>query len=280
MTDRPIPMKSVESQVSPIRAGVHATAVVDERARLGRDVVIGPYSIVGPDVTLGDGVVLDAHVRVQGPCVIGAGTRIHSFASIGGDPQDLTYAGEATRLEIGARNVIREYVTISRGTVKGGGLTSIGDDNLIMAYVHIAHDCHVGHRVVFSNAASLAGHVEVGDHVSLGGFTLVHQFTRIGAYAFTSMGSAINRDVPPFCLAQGNYARLVGINRVGLQRRGFSSETINELHRAFMQLLRSPVGRAERLERWRAHPDLRPETRALIDFIASSRRGVLGAQRG
>ncbi|MFN4262182.1 MAG: acyl-ACP--UDP-N-acetylglucosamine O-acyltransferase [Thioalkalivibrionaceae bacterium] len=259
--------------------GVHPTALVDPGAVLGADVSIGPYTIVGPDVVLGDGVVLDAHVCVQGPTVIGADSRVHSFASIGGDPQDLTYAGESTRLEIGARNVIREYATISRGTVKGGGLTLIGDDNLIMAYVHIAHDCRVGNGVVFSNAASLAGHVEIGDCVSLGGFTLVHQFTRIGAYAFSSMGAAINRDLPPFCLAQGNYARLIGINRVGLQRRGFAAETISELHRAFLQLLRSPVGRAERLRAWQAKTDLSAEARLLVDFIAESRRGVLGAQR-
>lgn len=258
---------------------IHSTAIIDPTARLGERVSIGPCSVIGADVEIGDDCHIGPHVVIAGPTRLGRENHVFSFASIGGDPQDLTYAGEPTRLEIGDRNTIRESVTISRGTAKGGGVTRIGDDNLIMAYVHIAHDCRIGNHVIFSNASSLAGHVEVGDHVSLGGFTLVHQFARIGTYAFSSMGAALNRDLPPFCVAQGNYARLIGINKIGLRRKGFDDATIEQLHRVFMDILRSPVRRAERIRAWCSRDDLFDSSTMLLRFIEASHRGVLHAAR-
>jgi UDP-N-acetylglucosamine acyltransferase len=179
---------------------------------------------------------------------------------------------------IGDRNIIRESVTLSRGTERGGGETVIGHDNMIMAYVHIAHDCVIGDHITFANAASLAGHVEVQDHCTLGGFTLVHQFCRIGTQAFTSMGAAVNRDMPPYCLASGNYARLIGINKVGLRRKGFSEASINALHRAFAEVLRGRGDRKGRVERLLAETEV-PEVRVLLEFIQTSQRGVLRAGR-
>jgi UDP-N-acetylglucosamine acyltransferase len=253
-------------------------AVVHPDAELDADVAVGPFSVIGAGVRIGAGTRVGPHVVIKGPTVIGRDNRIFQFASVGEDPQDLSYRGEPTRLVIGDRNVIRESTTLSRGTAKGRGETLIGSDNLIMAYVHIAHDCIVGNGVIFSNAASLAGHVEVQDHCTLGGFTLVHQFCRIGAHAFTSMGSALNRDLPPYCLASGNYARLIGINKVGLRRKGFSEEAVQALHRAFTEVLRGRGERRERLERLLAETTV-PEVRTMLAFVAASPRGCLRAGR-
>jgi UDP-N-acetylglucosamine acyltransferase len=195
-------------------------AIVEPGARIAEEASIGPFSVIGPDVSIGRGTRIGPHVVITGHTDIGEDCRVYQFASLGEAPQDTGYRDEPTRLVIGDRNVIREYVTISRGTPRGGGVTRVGHDNLIMAYVHIAHDCEVGNHTTLANAASLAGHVQVQDRAILGGFTLVHQFCRIGAHAFTSMGAALNRDLPPYTLASGNYARAIGINKLGLHHAG------------------------------------------------------------
>lgn len=257
---------------------IDARAVIDPSAEIASDVTVGPFAVIGAGVRLASGCVIDSHVVIKGPTKIGRGTRIFPFAVIGEDPQDRKYAGEDTRLEIGERNVIRESVTISRGTVQGGGRTVMGDDNLIMAYVHIAHDCIVGNRVTMANGASLAGHVEVQDCSTLGGFTLVHQFCRVGAHAFTSMGSVLNRDLPPFCLATGNYARLVGINQEGMRRRGFSEEQISAVRRCFVRILRGFAARDARVRELR-NEETSSEVQQILNFIESSERGILRVGR-
>lgn len=249
-------------------------AIVDPAATLGEGVTIGPFSVIGPDVTIGPDTMLGPHVVINGIVRIGRENRIHQFASIGDAPQDTSYRDEPTEVVIGDRNVIREFVTIHRGTARGLGRTVVGDDNLIMAYVHIAHDCIIGSHSLFSNAASLAGHVHVADHAILGGFTLVHQFCRIGAHAFTGMGSALNRDLPPYTLAVGNYARAIGINKRGLNRRGFSPETIRALHQAFKLLLKRG-SREAALEAVLPLAEEYPEVAHFVEFVKASERVVL-----
>lgn len=254
-------------------------ASIDPSARIGGGVTVGPYSVIGADVTIGDGTTIGPHVVINGPARIGCDNRIFQFSSLGEEPQDTSYAGEPTELVIGDRNVIREFVTVSRGTVRGLGRTTIGNDNLIMAYVHIAHDCVIGSNAMFSNAASLAGHVVVEDHAILGGFTLVHQFCRIGAYAFTGMGTALNLDLPPYTLATGNYARAVDINKRGLKRHGFTPETVRALHQAFRIVLR----RGSREAAWAAVEPLaaeHPEVVRFLAFVRESKRGVVRIGRG
>lgn len=254
---------------------IHSTAIIDASAKIADDVEIGPYSIIEGGVEIDSGTWIGPHVVIKGPTRIGKDNRIFQFASIGEQPQDLKYAGEPTRLEVGDRNTIREYVTFNRGTVDGGGLTSIGNDNLFMAYVHVAHDCHVGSKAIFANSASLAGHVEVGDHAILGGFTLVHQFTRIGAHCFTSMGSAVNRDVPPYVIVSGNYAEPHGINKVGLKRRGFSDEAIRAILNAYKIMVRSHRPREELLQEVQPLADQFEEVKLFVDFIQNSQRGIV-----
>ncbi len=215
---------------------IHPTAIVDPKARLADDVEVGAYSIIGADVEIGSGSIIGPHVVIQGPTRIGTDNRIYQFASVGEACQDLKYNGEPTRLEIGDRNTIREYATLHRGTVQDQGMTRIGSDNLLMVSTHVAHDCVVGNHVILSNGASLAGHVTVEDHVILSGFTLVHQFCRIGQHAFAGMGSGVNRDVPPFTLVSGNPAQPHGINSEGLKRRGFEPETIRAIKNAYKTL--------------------------------------------
>ncbi|MCB1569965.1 MAG: acyl-ACP--UDP-N-acetylglucosamine O-acyltransferase, partial [Xanthomonadales bacterium] len=203
---------------------IHPSALIDPSAKIGSNVSIGAFSIIGQDVEIGDGTTIGPHVVIDGPTRIGRDNRIWQFASLGAAPQDKKFHGEQSRLEIGDRNVIREFVTFNRGTEEGSGVTRIGNDNWLMAYVHIAHDCVVGNNAIFSNASSLAGHVTVDDWVILGGFTLVHQFCQVGAHAFTAMGAIINRDVPPYVTVAGSFAEPKGINSEGLRRRGYSSE--------------------------------------------------------
>jgi UDP-N-acetylglucosamine acyltransferase len=212
---------------------IHATALVDPAAKIGADVTIGAYSIIGADVEIGDRTTIGPHVVIEGVTRIGRDNHIFQFASLGAEPQDKKFHGERSELVIGDRNTIREFTTFNRGTADGGGATRIGNDNWIMAYVHIAHDCHVGNHVVFANNATLAGHVKVGDWVILGGFTGIHQFCRIGAHAFTGMGSLINGDVPPFVMVAGSYAKPRGINSEGLKRRGFDAERVSAIKRAY-----------------------------------------------
>ena len=253
---------------------IHATAVIDAGARLAADVEVGAYSVIGADVEIGAGTVIGPHVVIMGPTRIGRDNRIFQFASVGEAPQDKKYRGEPTWLEVGDRNVIREYVTLNRGTDDGNGKTVIGDDNLFMAYSHVAHDCVVGNHTVFANAASLSGHVSVGDYTILGGFTSVHQFTTIGTQAFCGLGSVVTQDIPPFSTAAGNRARVVGINKEGLRRKGFSAEAIRALHRSFRELLKSKKTRAEALAVLQPLREAHPEVERFVDFVVNSRRGI------
>lgn len=254
---------------------IHEQAIVDPAAQLADEVEIGPFSVIGPDVELGSGCRVGSHTVISGPTRIGRDNRIFSFCSIGEQPQDLKYAGEPTRLEIGDGNTIREYATMNRGTVGGGGVTRVGDDNLFMAYTHLAHDCMVGNHTVFSNAASLAGHVEVGDWVILGGFTSVHQFTHIGEHSFAGLGTVITRDVPPFVTVAGNHARPYGINKNGLKRRDFTPAAIRALHRAYMVLIKARQASHEARAEVDALAGEYPEVRRFVDFLHTSERGVV-----
>lgn len=256
--------------------GIHPSAVVDPSARIGEGVSIGAFTIVGPGVEVGDGTWIGPHCSVHGPTRIGRDNRIHGHAAIGGDPQDKKFAGERTELLIGDRNVIREYVTINRGTGNGGGVTRIGDDNWFLAYVHVAHDCIVGNGCVFSNNATLAGHVEVGDQVILSGFAGIHQFCRIGDHAFIGMGAFVNGDVPPFVLvAQEGYGRPRGVNVEGLKRRGFDPGRLAAIRRAYRALYLSGAkledARAQLADMARDSADVR----ALLDFIDAGQRPLL-----
>jgi len=254
---------------------VHPTAIIDPKARLGEGVAVGAYSIIGADVEIGDNTWIGPHVVIQGPTKIGCDNRIYQFASLGEAPQDKKYAGEPTRLEIGDRNLIREFVTMSRGTPTGGGLTRVGSDGLYMAYVHVAHDCVVGDKVIFSNNASLAGHVHVEDWVILSGFTLVHQFCSIGAHAFTGMGSAISKDVPPYLMVSGNPAEPHGINKEGLKRRGFSQEQIRNLRNAYKVLYRSGLSFEEAKAELGKMAEMLPEVRPFAGFMENVKRSII-----
>lgn len=218
---------------------IHPTAIIDDTATLGEDVSVGPYSIIGADVEIGAGCVIASHVVIKGPTKIGKNNRIFQFASLGEEPQDKKYNGEPTLLEIGDNNLIREAVTINRGTVQGGNITRIGHNNWIMAYVHIAHDCLIGNDNIFANNASLAGHVVIDDCVILGGFTLVSQFNAIGSHAFSAMGSVISRNIPPYVLVSGHMAEPVGVNTEGLKRRSFTEKQIRNIRQAYKFIYRS-----------------------------------------
>lgn len=259
---------------------IHSTALIDDRAQIDEDVSIEAYTLIGADVRIGKGTRIGPHVVIQGQTQIGRDNEIFQFCSIGELPQDKKYRNRAyqdadSKLVIGNSNTIREYCTINRGTGAGGGQTVVGDDNFFMAYVHIAHDCIVGSHNIFANASSLAGHVTIEDHVILSGFVLVHQFCRIGCHAYSGMGSGLARDLPPYLLAAGNPAQTHGLNKIGLRRSGFSTETIDALHRAYMDLVRTPTGFKEHAEKYRALGAEYPEIKHLIEFIESSQRGCL-----
>ena len=254
---------------------VHPTAIVHDGARLATEVAVGPYSIVGPGVELGEGTWIGAHVVLDGRIRIGRRNRIFHFASIGAPPQDKKYAGEDTAVEIGDGNVIREYVTINRGTALDAGVTRVGSDNWIMAYVHFAHDCQIGSHSIFANACQLAGHVTVGDWAIFGATTLVHQFVHIGAHAFTGMGTYLPQDLPPFVTAAGNMARPYGINSEGLKRRGFSPETINGLKQAYRTLYRRGLGLEEARRELESQAEDCPPVREILDFLARTKRGII-----
>lgn len=254
---------------------IDSTSIIDKRAELASDVSVGPYSIIGPDVKIDSGTVIGSHVVIKGPTSIGKDNRIFQFSSIGEDPQDKKYAAELTRLEIGDRNTIREFATMHRGTQQDQGLTKIGNDNLFMAYTHVAHDCVIGDDVVMANGASLAGHVYLNSHAILGGFTLVHQFTKIGQYSFAAMGSAITQDVPPFVMVGGKPTKPHGINAVGMERKGFSADDIRLIRKAYkiiykMNLrLEEAIGELLKLEGNNTHLD------ELADFLRHVSRGIL-----
>jgi len=250
-------------------------ALVSPHARLAPDVSVGPFSIIGPDVKIGARTVVGPHVVINGPTSIGADNRIFQFASIGDAPQDKKYKGEPTRLEIGDRNVFRESCTVNRGTTHDKGVTRIGDDNLFMAYAHVAHDCAVGNNTVFANCAALGGHVEIGDWVILGGLTAVHQFVKIGAHSFLAGGAIVQRDVPPYVMVAGNPARPHAVNSEGLRRRGFDEEQIRNIREAYRVLYRSDLRLAEALERLQPLAVTRTEIRAFVEFIGSSTRSLV-----
>ncbi len=254
---------------------IHPTAIVDPKADLAPDVEIGPYSIIGPEVSIDAGTSVGAHVTIEGPTAIGKNNRIFQFASLGAAPQDKKYAGEPTRLEIGDNNTIREFCTFNRGTVQDAGVTSIGNDNWIMAYVHIAHDCKVANHTILANNASLAGHVHMADHAILGGFTLVHQFCKIGAHVITAVGSVVFKDVPPYVTAAGYDAAPHGINAEGLKRRGFSPERITEIKRAYKTLYRSSLTLEEAKSVLAKQSADASDIAILLEFLNSSTRGII-----
>ena len=254
---------------------IHPTAIIHPDARLGEGVRVGPYSIIGEHVEIGDNTSIGPHVVITGHTRIGCDNRIYQFCSLGEVPQDKKYAGEPTRLEIGDRNTLREFCTFNIGTAQDAGVTRIGSDNWIMAYVHIAHDCQVGNRTIFANNSQLAGHVHVDDWAILGGYTGVHQFCRVGAHTMTAVGTVVLQDVPPYVMAAGNSASPYGINVEGLKRRGFSPDALLALKRAYRTLYKSGLmleeARAKLAEDAKTHPELQP----ILDFLAVSRRGII-----
>jgi len=254
---------------------IHPQAIIDPAANLADDVSVGPFSVIGADVTIGQGTVIGPHVVVNGPTTIGCDNKIYAFAAIGGDPQDKKYDGEATRLEIGDRNVIRENCTISRGTIQDVGVTRLGDDNWIMAYVHVAHDCQVGNDTIFANSVTLAGHVVVEDYAILGGFTLVHQFCKIGAHCFTAMNSVISKDVLPFTMISGHMAEPHGLNVEGLRRRGFSNDTIGQLKKAYKIIYRSNLTLENAIGKLEPMAGECTEIGQLLNFLKGVTRGIV-----
>lgn len=254
---------------------IHPTAIVHPAARLAGDVEIGPYSIIGEHVEIGSGTRIGPHVVVDGHTRIGSNNRVFSFASLGQAPQDKKYAGEPTRLEIGDNNTIRECCTLNVGTVHDVGVTRLGDDNWVMAYSHVAHDCQIGSNTILANSVQLAGHVLIGDFAILGGGTLVHQFCRIGAHAFTAGGSVVLRDVPPYIMAGGNSAQPHGLNSEGLKRRGFTSATLEALRRAYKTLYRSGLSFEQAREAIAREAGAAPEVQALAEFLVTTTRGII-----
>jgi UDP-N-acetylglucosamine acyltransferase len=255
-------------------ATIDARAIVHGGARIGEGVRIGPYCVIGDEVSIGDGCRLEPSVVIDGPVEIGPGNRIGPMASVGSPPQDQKYGGERTALVIGSGNTIREFVTINRGTAGGGGATTIGNDNLLMAYAHVAHDCHVGDRTIFANAATLAGHVEVGDDARIGAFSGVHQFCRVARHAFIGGYSVVTRDALPWVTTVGNRARSLGLNVVGLKRMGYPAETIGALKRCYALLFRSKLLLDEGLRRAEEELGQVEEVRYFLEFVRTSERGV------
>jgi UDP-N-acetylglucosamine acyltransferase len=255
---------------------VHPTAIIDSRAVVHASCKIGPYCVIGPEVELGGNCELISHVVIQGPGKIGAHNQFFPFCSVGLAPQDLSYAGEPTRLEMGDHNTVREFVTINRGTVKGGGLTTVGSHVLVMAYTHIAHDCHIGDHVILANGATLGGHVTVGEWATVGALCPVHHFIRIGAHSFIGGGTTITKDVLPFSktvAARDTHA--YGMNAIGLERRGFSKERVARIHHAYKLLLASKLNTSQALEKLKSEPSHGEDVELLIRFIEESERGVI-----
>jgi UDP-N-acetylglucosamine acyltransferase len=254
---------------------IHATAILAPDAVLGEGVEVGPYAVIGADVVIGDRTRIGAHAMVHCHTRLGTDNLVHSFASVGDAPQDKKYKGEPTRLEVGDRNVIREFVTLNRGTTKDRGVTTIGSDNLFMSYAHVAHDCVVGNQCVLANSATLGGHVELGDWVIMGGFAAIHQFCKVGAHAFLANNAAVTRDVPPYVMAVGGPAKPHSINSEGLKRRGFTAQQIRNLRNAYRVLYRSGLRLEDALEQLTAAAKDQPEVQALVDFIPQSTRSLV-----
>ncbi len=256
---------------------IHPTAIIDPKAELGEAVSVGAYSVIGPDVQIGAHTQIDAHVVISGPTVLGEHNRVFSFASVGADCQDKKYRGEPTRLVIGDHNVIRESVTLNRGTVQDRGETTLGDHNLLMAYVHVGHDCDIQSHTILANNATLAGHVRIGDGAILGGFTAVHQFCHVGAYSMSAMCTAINKDVPAFVMVQGNMAKARGMNFEGMRRRGYDKALIQALRKAYKCVFRQGLSLAEAIEKIRLELQSGPE---MTLFIESLQRSLQHSTRG
>src|SRR5579883_137283 len=255
---------------------IHPQAIVSPEAKLGAEVRIGAYAVVGPGVELGDACELHEHAVVRGPARFGPGNHFHSFCLIGGDPQDYTFRGEHVDLVAGSGNIFREYVTVSRGTAKGGGVTRIGDNNFFLAYSHVGHDCQIGSNTLFVNGATLAGHVTVQDFVTLGAFSPVHQFCRLGRYAYIGASTVITQDVPPFSLiVTGRETRCFGPNTIGLERKGFSPERIKALQKAFRLLTRSKKNTSQALEEMRATMLDSEDVKELVQFVEKAERGIV-----
>jgi len=256
-------------------AEIHETAIVDPAAELAHDVVVGPYSIIEGDVSIGEGTWIGPHVMVRNHTSVGRENRIFQYASIGEEPQHRSYKGEPTRLEIGDRNIIREYCTLNRGTAEHLGVTRIGDDNFIMAYAHIAHDCVLGNHIIFANGASLAGHVDVGDYAIMGGFSVAHQFCKVGAHCITGIGAICFQDVPPYTVAAGNPAKPFGINVKGLRRRDFSEETIRRLKSAYRLVYRSNLDVKTAIREIDALGEQDADVAMFGEFMRHSERGII-----
>ncbi len=254
---------------------IDPTAIIDPAAELADDVKIGPYTVISAEVKIGAGTVIGPHVVVNGSTTIGEENRIFQFCSIGEEPQDKKYAQEPTRLDIGDRNTIREYCTMHRGTVQDRSLTKVGSDNLFMAYTHVAHDCVIGDGVVMANGASLAGHVYLDDYAILGGFTLVHQFTKVGCYSFSAMGSSLSRDLPPYVMVGGRPTKPYGINSVGLERSGFSVESIRKIRKAYKILYKSRLKMDEATEQLTEMAKEDEAVQRLVDFLKRSERSII-----
>ena len=253
---------------------IHATAIVDSKAELDSNVEVGPYSIIRQNVSIGAGTVIGPHVIIEPYVNIGQDCHIFQYAAIGAPPQSLKFKGEKSDVKIGRGTIIREFVTIHRGTGFGGGLTEVGEENFLMAYTHIAHDCVTGKKVIFANNATLAGHIVVGDNATIGGLVAIHQFVRIGDYAYVGGKSAVVKDIPPYVIAAGDRAKLHGLNSVGLKRHGFSQDTLSLLKKAYRIIFRIGITLNEAIERVKAEVEQVPEVVNLIDFIKSSRRGI------
>lgn len=254
---------------------IHPSAIVSPNAQIGEDCYIGAYSTIGDNVILGKKVRLESHVVIDGKTFIDDETKIYPFVSIGLAPQDLKYDGAETQTRIGKRNQIREFVTVHRGTTGGGAITKIGDDNLLMAQAHVAHDCQLGNEIIMANAATLAGHVEIYDKANIGAYSGVHQFCRVGREAFVGGYSVVVKDALPFAISQGNHAKCYGLNRVGLKRRGYSKDTIEKLHHAYHLLLSAKLNTTQAVERIEAEVSGCAEVAYLVEFIKSSSRGVV-----
>ena len=254
---------------------IDSTAIIDSRAELAADVSVGAFSVIGADVKIDSGSVIGPHVVIKGPTSIGKDNRIYQFTSIGDDPQDKKYAAEITRLEIGDRNTIREFTSMHRGTVQDNGVTQIGNDNLFMAYTHVAHDCLIGDHVIMANGASLAGHVHLHDYAILGGFTLVHQFTQIGQYSFAAMGSAITQDIPPFVMVGGKPTRPHGINSVGMERNGIIADDIRLIRNAYKLIYKMNLRLEDAIEQIEELATDSKQLTEMVNFLRNVRRGIL-----
>lgn len=254
---------------------IHPTAIIDAKAKLGAGVTVGAYSVIGPEVEIGDGTSIGPHVVISGPTRIGRDNQIFQFASVGERPQHKAFRGEVTYLEIGDRNVFREYVTLNRGSSAGTGVTRIGNDNFVMAYAHVAHDCEVGNHVILANAATLGGHVVVGDYAVLGGLSAVHQFCRVGTFSMTAGGTMVFKDIPPYVMTSGYGAEPHGLNTRGLKRRDFSDESIAELRRAYKILYKSGLLLDEAIQQLEELSKTAPPVAALVAFLKVSERGIV-----